>query len=417
MKFDHKQVCISDEFASFAFRLLDGFFAPMTGDQLSLGEAVDIAMSVEHRDKACGYPWNLLGCTTKQQALDRFGAEAIYNYYCNETSVLSATLKDEMRPIGKDARLFRPQDLSSYLEGIMLFQKQNEYLMAQLMTSPIFVRFRTPGPDIIELRNILRQGDYPVVSVDGQSWDTNFPLAFASLIATWRVRHGLPLERVQRYYSMIYNGYTSVYGLLLTLCGQASGHVNTTIDNCLAHILAFAYHLWRNGYPVETLMTHVRMFCCGDDAIYKQTSALFEPQLLSQTYAELGMFLEFEGFDSVDKTFVGTRYATREYAGVRINGYAARRDKFIAAARCCKRSSTVLDRVAKLTSLCQLSFFDQKLFEELKAITFATVGAAVASGAVTPGDRVLHSLLRTCDETDLYRRYFGLESSFLDSSC
>lgn len=410
-KFCHDQYPIARDAVGYIMEVLTQLYPLLYLYRLlTLDEAVARTLSPEHRMKACGYPASFSGCTTKQSALELHTPQQLMEYYYGNTTLIGSTLKDELRPVGKDARLFRPQDVSSYMEGTMLFTLQNEYLMNFCHSTPLFVKFTTPGPDIIRLHRRLKEfGD--IYCADGSQWDANFPLIIAEIICSFRCA-AMPdaKERIERYYSMMYNGYTDVDGELCHLVGQPSGHVNTTVDNSLAHVIAFSYHAWLHKLTIEQFLKSVLFSTCGDDIIWSDKSGLFTPASLSDTYLSLGMYLEFESLTPGLGTFVGAVPSKRTLNGVTYVGYCNRLGRAMAGSEFMKSSATALDKLAKLTSLAQKCFFDEEVFGLLRDKARAFAGEAVSKGWISPVDPNVGGLLSSLSDEVLLRRYLGYES-------
>jgi len=414
-KFQHPQYTITAEEFVYLYTVLDQFF-PDLGQHSQLGSDSLVLQQVhEHTHKACGYPWSAFGCSDKGDALYRYGLSQIESYYSQYTSIISSTLKDELRLVGKDARFFRPQDVASYIEGARLFYHQNQYIMHQAFTSPVFCRFVTPGQQIPELFRRLHAWNGKCFAADGQSWDANFPLIFAQVIALFRSVH-LPAERVSRYYSQMYNGFTLVGGHLFHLCGQASGHYNTSIDNSLGQVCAMALHACRQGILLDDFMQQLLFFCCGDDLIYSDRTNLFNPRELSDTYASIGMYLEFENnilnpMTPYSLSFVGVHMLHRVIRGVPCWLYSIRTMK--------ARANTVLHKstdpkklLAKLSSVAQMVFGDEELFNFVTTAFHNLCAQFVRENLISVMDPDVIGCVRSISFPSLLQQYLSWESFF-----
>ena len=129
-------------------------FSCQHSSEISRQDAINICLDPDHSSKASGYPWDLIGLPTKADVVAA-------NIDC-DISVVNATLKDEIRLVGKDARLFRMQSTYDYLEGLQLYTSQNEYIMDRLHAAPAFVKYKTPGYDLTLMYTSLHQhgGDF-----------------------------------------------------------------------------------------------------------------------------------------------------------------------------------------------------------------------------------------------------------------
>lgn len=410
-KFRHDQASLESEFIPFALAFLDYWFPLKPTDLITPVQAEAMLLDPEHSGKACGYPASFYGCNTKGDAVRKLGFSQLRHWYANNTAVVGSTLKDEIRLVGKDARLFRPMDASAYLEGTELFTKQNMYIMSALLSNPVFVQFITPGNDITKLHQLLKSFSKFIYCADGSQWDANFPLIIASIICAWRCR-GMSRQyrrRCYRYYSMMYNGYTDVAGWFLRLVGQPSGHCNTTIDNSLCHMIAFAYHGWRHGLSIDDINSTVKFFCCGDDLIFADRNGLWIPELLNETYNLLGMYLEFESLEPGLGTFVGSVPSSRRWNGTLFNGYTLRLAHAQASSQFVKKTYTPLDHIGKLCSLTQLVFCDEQFFTFMSQHVRTVASRYVSDGLISVYCDQLRGLLASINPDHLVRVYSGWE--------
>jgi len=316
---------------------------------MSSEDAAAKASDPDHGTRAAGAPWCFLGCSTKKEAIARYGCGLF------GPSVLNATLKDEIRPKGKDARLFRPVSVHDYIRGLCLFNSQNEYIANQIFTSPVFVKYVTPGRDLTLLYTMLKEHGGDLYDADSTQWDARFPLVVAEIIATWRSRF-LPQDAVIDYYSDMFAGFTLVGGHLFRLAGQPSGQVNTTIDNSLANIVLMALHAYNCRMEVSEFLSDVLFFVCGDDLVWSDRSGLFTPKTVADTYVSVGCYLEFSSLEPRPLNglnFVGTHCL---YDGsIR---YCYNVTKLTASAGYSKRGRPGHEQLAKLISLYTLVFND-----------------------------------------------------------
>jgi len=373
---------------------------------LTDSEVRSITLDVEHKTRACGYPWDCRGVTTKAAAVDAFSSEFRSCPY----HFLSGTLKDEIRPVGKDARLFRMQSLHDFEDGQQMYHNQNEYLASRLFTSPIFVKFQTPGTDLSILYENLARFSDDCYDSDANAWDANFPLFIAEIIAFWRLQY-LPVEIAKRhrdYYRNMYNGYTIVGGNVVHLVGQSSGHLNTTIDNSLGNIIAMSYVAWCHGLSVNSFVREILFFVCGDDLIWANRGS-FTALEVGKRYAELGIYLEFSSLEPQNVlkcTFAGTIPVQRD----RIR-YHGRLEKLRASMGFKKRKHTVRDVIAKMASLCMLSYYGPD-YLTLKEITMSYLASRAAVEPALLSDGAIASYVRCMSPAFLDRLYNSWESSF-----
>jgi len=407
---------LTTEEAEYMLDYLDQMF-PMLAFESKLGtDDLVVEQIMDHAKKSSGYPWNQLGAPSKGQALEKFGFNALRDHYAVYTSVVGSTLKDELRLFGKDARLFRPQDVSSYAEGTRLFYWQNQYMMSLLFDTPMFNCFIVPGQHIPSAFRVLESfAPHNCYAADGSQWDANFPLSIASVIATFRSKGQLDPESISRYYSMMYNGYTAVGGNIVEMTGNPSGHFNTSVDNSLCNMCLMALHAFRSGLTVEHFVDQVKFFCCGDDIIWADRSGLFSPVLLSHTCVSVGVFQEYESLHpqcAFDLHFVGMHCIQREIAGCNVVLASLRPERTRASALLRKRRMTDRDELGKLCSLAQLVFADIELFDMFQRVIYSFVSRCVSKHTMDVGDPIVQGQLRSITERSLIAAHLAWECIF-----
>lgn len=410
-KYVHPQYALPAQFSFYADSLLDQLFPAMAchSRTLSLAEAMDICQNPDHANKSPGYPWTLLGCSTKALAIAKHSDEfSKFPVHC-----VNATLKDEIRPVGKDARLFRMQSVHDYLLGLMLYQCQNDYIMDTKLDSPVFVKYVTPGFDLTRLYTALAKHGGHLYDADTNAWDASLNLCITEIVAHWRAKY-LPecvLKKHVRYYCHMYNGYTLAGGWLYHLIGQPSGHVNTTVDNCLHNIVAMAYVAWNLQWSITQFLQNVLFYVCGDDLIWSDLSGLFTPLTVSKYYAQMGMHLEFSSLEPLrieDCTFVGT-------TPVYVRGvlrYYGRLDKFRAAIHFTKKKFQPVDILAKFVSIAMLSFFSPE-FASFRQLALDFVALTAKGDPAFLFDRSVNSYVNCLRDDFLYQLYDQWEAGEL----
>lgn len=410
-KFQHDQCLISNDEADYAYRFLHFLFPGVARySKVATDQEVNVMLQ-QHADKSAGHPWETMGAPLKGDAVKMFTLDQLEQYYRDNVSVISSTLKDELRAVGKDARLFRPQDISSYVEGVRLFGHQNAYLMAT-HRSPVFNHFTVPGNDLPRLFRELQQFSPNCYAADGARWDANFQLSVASIIAAFRSCGELDPERVRRYTSMMYNGYTAWAGELIHLVGQPSGHHNTSVDNSLAHIVLMAIHGYRAGLSFDELVREVKFYCCGDDLIWSTRTKLFEPSKLNETYSNFKVYLEFEFLEPksvFDLTFVGQKPVLVDFNGVKVLSHTLITDRSIAGLFIDRRGMTLLDKLGRDASLAMQCYQDKDRFTMIMDLFHSRVAKGVADGVLSENDPALQGLLRALSKPALDSMYFHWE--------
>lgn len=413
-KFDHKQRLLSTSEIEYALGVLHDLF-PLLEEFSSLADQDQVeAALAEHAEKSAGEPWRCAGLYSKGRTYQQYGLSQLEEYYRTNTSVISSTLKDELRLEGKDSRLYRPQDVSSYIEGCRLFLSQNEYL-SETGKSPVFCRFQVPGQDVVRMFDSLRNFEGKNFAADGSQWDARFPLIVAAIIAQFRIDGGLDRERVERYYSQMYNGFTMVFNEYFNLAGQPSGHFNTSIDNSLGHIIVMSVHACRSGLTIEQFISQVKYYCCGDDLIWSTIVPIFFPHELERTYNSLGMFLTFQSYDSLpvdDLIFVGVKSAYTKFGEQTVRLFSLVSDRSFAALHCHKKvtEKRPIDKLAKFASLAILWFCDDERYSLAKEMFFQTLASLVSKNRLSRSDPRVKGLASVLNRRRLFRMYMGWES-------
>lgn len=353
-------------------------------------------------DKAAGWPWRTLRVPTKGQAVRKFGLRYLREYFAKYTSVISSTLKDEIRPIGKDARFFRPADVASYVEALTLFRNQNEYLID--CRNYIFSRYITPGPDISNLYARLNAFSNKCYGSDGSQWDASFPEAIADLIASWRASHSKEPERIFRYYRQMYCGYTNVAGYLFAMLHNPSGHFNTSMDNGLCNCIVMLLTAYRLGIPLHEFDSSVCFSCCGDDLIWADACGCFTAREVELTYNSLDIYAEFESYEPrsvFELSFVGTQPSADHIH------YHYNVDRMRASALISRKGTDPVDHICKLVCLLMNVWYSDARQEFLDH-TWSVIRGYVDANLISESNPTLHSLcnmLRPDAMEWLYSRY------------
>lgn len=412
-KFLHPQVRLTRDQQHYCLGYLNHWF-PYLKQFSRLATEEEVQQNLfEHKRKAAGYPWSARGCSLKGEAIEKFSLDEVRQYYREFTSVISCTLKDELRLKGKDSRLFRPQDLAAYVEGCELFFIMNLYL-TKTHFSPIFNRYVLPGPDLTMVFEAIENfAPGNCFGADGSQWDAHFPLAIAEIIATFRAQFTAK-DRVHKYYSQMYNGYTNVGGNIVNIIGNPSGHYNTSTDNSLAHMVLIALCGYELKIPFVELDRYIKYYCCGDDLLYSTTHPAFEPESLFELYKKFGVYLEFEDYAPrhADKlTFVGMVPCWRTLCGQRKLLYHMRLDKARASSRAQVKGRTPIDILAKLCSIAQLIFADKDAFEIYSRLHADVLAQFVANKQLSGLEPDVLGQLRSLQPGVLTTAYTEWESS------
>lgn len=276
----------------------------------------EIVRTLEH-NSASGWPFSQTLGSKKGEVLEKTTLSQLREHYASETPVLGSTLKDEVRPIGKDARLYRPAPLQMMVEAIELFQRQLDEQSAQIYEpgNPYGIGVTTPGPGMSGFWSYLRGPPGApfkrFLHGDGKQWDASVRLLCVEVLASVRASHSPPSvrERMYRYYSHVYNGWTNILGHFFHLIGNASGHLLTGSDNSnLLAAIIFATVSYLGFDPYDT--DNFRCKVLGDDLVIGTNYPLTATMLLRVMTDICGISYEFacEYTDDIRQcSFMGNR--------------------------------------------------------------------------------------------------------------
>jgi len=361
-------------------------------------------------DKAAGPPFSYRYGPTKGDVLKHMTPSELLHHWDTYEQYSDCTLKDEVRLRQKDARLFVPANVANVLVGNHLFAAQNEAIAFQHMWLPIQIGLSTPGYEMQRTWIKLRNHPGKKNQYDGSQHDSHFSVAISNIIREWRKRY-LPEEfhsRVDRYYSMIYQGCINVGGYLVPLPGQLSGHTNTAVDNSLLTLIGLMIHAIRNNMPYEEFTRNIYLVM-GDDLVVSDISNKFTPESLGATWNSFGMYLECPSLDAEDfysLTFMGCSpgdYVHRMFQRVFLL-YKYKYEKLSAALNYRMKKASVADRLDRYVGIIQLLFCDEH-FPELRDIV-----CRWASSVSTFLDARCREVSYHLSEAYLFKLYTSAES-------
>lgn len=396
LKFDHPQAAITFQDYDFLMQCLEDTF-PFVDSRLVPLEAVSQYIV---DDSASGFPYASTLGSTKGQILAKFSAEQLLHDFMSYSQVLSSTLKVELRPFGKQARLFRPSPVSSQVAGIHLFQYQNDSLQNIFQATPIALGFSSPGLDVSSLWQRLKEFGGSYISLDGSQWDAHFPLFMAQIIRDFRKRHlpSLCHSMVDHYYNEMYCGFTIVKGTPMRIYGNPSGHFNTSTDNSLCEFLMMRLMMHKlHVHPSSTLF-----FVCGDDLVAATHDPRLTPDNMSAVAVKYGVYYEFlngssySAFD--DLVFVGTHpLQTRD--GLR---YSYDVTKQLSSLHYTTSKASDLDILSKIVSIgCNL-YYERAAFEKVRQCALVFINTFLSWSPVVTS---LWSVMSDASLNQIYNCY------------
>jgi hypothetical protein len=321
--------------------------------------------------KACGPPYCFVHGPTKGHVLEQVTIGELMEDFDQFSQLSLATLKMETRKIGKDARLFIPANIAMVVMGNHLFGSQNQSIIDYHNDLCIKIGLSSPGFEAYKLWWDFSRKIGEFHQFDGAQNDAHMSLEVLSIIRDLRKLY-IPEEehdRVDRYYNMTHCGYTMVGGHLVEMNGQPSGQTNTAHDNSLAVLILLMLNAIRNGIDYvrfRELLNDVVIM--GDDLMLCDSTGVFDPVHLEQTWDSCGMYLECPALHEhyEDMTFIGM-HPTRERGELL---YSYNLEKMMNNFEYRRRNHTPQIHLQKLVNLCYLVFAHRTEFEMMREAAY-----------------------------------------------
>lgn len=379
LKFEHSFGCMNRS----EYFLVKQWLCYMYGGVIA-GEMWSVQRAVDEldKDKACGCPYNLLYGSLKGDVLENMSGQDLLDDFAAYSQLTVATLKDELREMSKDARVFVPANICMVTAGNFLFGGQNLRIQLSHNDGPIKIGLSTPGVEAYELWNGMYHLSGRCIQADGAQNDAHFAPIIACLIRDFR-KEFLPKEYhkwVDLYYDMTYNILCNVRGCLLNFYGQPSGQTNTSMDNSLATLILCMLHAIRRGMTYQDFSC-IFFAIMGDDLMLRDPFGVFTPEGMNETWNSVGMFIEipaqFEEF--WDMTFIGMHPVRRDDKIL----YSYNSDRMMASMNFARRNASPEMRLQKLISLAHLVFAQTNVYNIARSVCFqyATDNRAAISRA------------------------------------
>jgi hypothetical protein len=322
-------------------------------------------------EKASGPPhcWNFgpkKGDVLNHRSMDDFIDEVLnYMQYSN------VTLKDELRILGKDARLFIPAPVAMVAVGNFLFGAQNERLAARHNTGSVKIGLKTPGREAYDLWRIFCKEKGDPHQFDGKAQDANWWMGMVCVIRDLRLRY-LPSrwhKLAKVYYDMTYHMLGNVDGALLVFCGQQTGQTNTASDNSMGTKMLVGMHGIWSGLEIPELKD-VYTMVVGDDIALRDPTGLFTPSRMTLSWQRAGMYLESpaEHEELMDIKFCGMTPVFRKVFGKEYLLYHYDPVKMRESMNVVRRSNSPEQRLRKLISVATLVFPLKEEYEKMVTI-------------------------------------------------
>jgi hypothetical protein len=373
--------------------------------------------------KASGYWYSSTFGPKKRDVMKNYTPDMFLEDFRSFTPVLSVAEKDELRPLGKDARIYSPVPTDCAYVGNLLFGAQNEKLQETILEHPITIGARVLGGDMMILFQTLRMHGGDLNDTDGQQWDVRFALFLARLcrdLRIWLFRgkfSGLDASQYQklvfRYYKGIYCGLNNVAGILAVLYGQHSGQTNTGNDNSFGHVAMFMLHAVRVGLSYSQFRESLLLYVNADDAVYSDRTGKFNVKYLNSCFMEYGMFLEansFGGKDLCSLQYLACSPCWRTLGTRKILFYRFRLGKLLSSFQYNKKGQSPTDYFQKCVALCLLLFGHPEIFEVYRAKVLGYYFEQRSAGA-NYDVKVCTSLIELLtDDQKLFRIYTCMES-------
>lgn len=373
LKYDHPQYTITNREVAKLLSWLDQLYGFAMETPMW---TPDRAYEELNKTKASGPPFSYVYGATKGEVMAHLSVQEMFDHFMSYGQYSDATLKDELRPKGKDARFFTPVAVQVAVVGNYLFGAQNSRIARFSENLPIKIGLQCPGFGMYNLWQKLRKHDGEAYHYDGRAFDSTFPIILAEVDREFRMSHmdlnAKPFvdrdytvrDLVMKYYSVVYNGFVNVGGFLFNLIGQMTGQTNTASTNSIGNLCVVMLHAMRHHLSFEDFL-EVLVYVMGDDLVIKDVYHIYDPPTLSLTYASLGMYLESPCVKPAELTeiqFCGCSPMWRKVGDVDQLLYCFKTDKLLSSLNWCLHSDAN-SYAMKLTSILSLLFANKGVFE------------------------------------------------------
>lgn len=401
-KFEHDQYAISGYEYDYLLSKLCYVFGPYLVGKCQI-LSPDVAAQWLVGSASPGHPYTQLYGPTKETVLKKLSPHDLMDHFSSCCQIFQSKLKDELRPKGKDARLFRIGSIAHTLKGVSLFGPMNCALMESRRTTPYALGLQCPGRESIDLWRECVSFSNNWLSGDGNQHDAHFPLVFAELLCDFR-KYYLPESchsEIQRYYDQAYCGWTNVKGHLVQINANPSGHFLTSSDNTLCTIM----WVWLSMRRHHVADTDVWFKAVGDDIIMSTKDKTFTRLVLQQDARSIGMRWSFvsDSFSEFsDLVFVGTHPVLFGNV-VKCSGSS----KLVDHLRWKLKNQSPVDFFSKICSIASLLFYDP-IFQQVQDFAILFYSSERLSSSA-----VCRSLVNTIDKRFLDTLWNSYESSLL----
>jgi hypothetical protein len=330
----------------------------------------EVAFDKLDDSKSPGFPYVHLYGHTKGWVKKFLRPSDMIRHFWRFVQIVAATLKDELRLVGKDARFFTPVNIIMAFVGNLCFGAQNEALEFCHNFKPIKIGLRVPGFEAYNLWREFLLAEGVCFETDGAQNDSHFPLVLALLIREFRKRH-LPKSMhrmVDRYYQMAYMMLVNIRGHLLPLYGMPTGHTNTASDNSLGYLALVMLHCIRVGLSYDDFR-RLNLNIMGDDMLFRSPFPEVNVFAMNRTWNSVGMYLESPGAAKpMNVVFCGMSPVIRKVFGKEFLLYGYSLDRTRDSWNYVSIDMSSSERFSKLISLLTLIFPYEREFEYLREV-------------------------------------------------
>lgn len=336
-------------------------------------------------DSASGFAFGRMGMKTKGSALSG-GWDYIQRFWDEAHKIDYPVLwtqagKVELLPAAKidagNIRTFTIAPFEFFMSKASMCQPFNERLTAfdTRQATPFCPGMSLTGAGWVNLMKSLNLD--LVVEGDCTKWDARFqPYLFE---VCKRVRYfawdkkGMSSEewdqRMDYYYKQTVNSYLLMPSgqVLSKRLGNPSGDVNTTYDNCIAHlaVLCFAWFSCTGKSLTDCLGKDVILYLYADDhilSINKKFSLFSDFTVREQLYQQCGILLskekDFVSDSALGHTFLG--FKAKEVGDLLVPVYD--RTRALCALLKREKDYTLEDEIERASSIALLTCFDNETF-------------------------------------------------------
>jgi hypothetical protein len=386
-----------------------------------VNEPVDPLVLLERLDskKAAGSYFRQVYGPLKGDFLKRWSPQQSVNIlldlFNRFSSIIDVFPKDELRPLDKMPRDLWLAQLCDIYAGMYLFAHQDDALVDAVLTHCSTIGIQTLGSQLLLMWKSLYQFDGANFHADVQQNDVRFT-PYIQIVRNFRLRYESDPRRcrmIRRYYNKIYYGFINLFGNLLMVLCQKSGHWLTANDNSLHHFCIFALRAVRLGWTYEYFKSQVLAYLNADDLVYSTKNIEYYIDRLNETYNSVGFYLETPSLEPSPfwaLQFLATTPTITPLHGYDFVLYRFRLPKLIESFNWDLRNSSPLNIFVKRCQLLILLFTHTEIFLSLRALVVSDYHRRVLTCPELRSPTALQLLRLILDDSRLLLLYTRAET-------